>query len=121
MQFMRALLNSIGYFRDSIRYTIKVDTAGNGTQFRTFLDFYVYPRVVTKLDSIAYQMNADTSAKTLRQRQNLDTIQKITLQNLPGSLIKKGDPFSIYKLSSERDRLADVYRNNGYFRYYQKY
>jgi outer membrane protein insertion porin family len=117
IQFMRALLNSIGYFRDSIQYTVRVDTASNGNQFRTYLDFYVYPRVVTKLDSIAYRMNADTSAITVRQRQNLDTIQKITWDNLPGSLIKKGDPFSIYKLSAERDRLADVYRNNGYLRF----
>lgn len=117
IQFMRALLNSQGYFRDSINYIVKVDTAKNGNQLRTYLDFYVYPRTVTRLDSIAYRLNVDTTNITQRQQQNLDTIQKITMDNLQGSVIKKGDPFSIYKLSTERDRLANVYRNNGYLRF----
>jgi outer membrane protein assembly factor BamA len=117
IQFMRALLNSQGYFRDSINYIVKIDTAKNGRQLRAYVDFYVYPRTVTRLDSIAYNLNADTSRMTQRQRQNLDTIQKITVSNQQGSLIKKGDPFSIYKLSAERDRLANVYRNNGYLRF----
>ena len=117
IQFMRALLNSQGYFRDSIGYTVRIDTAKSGQQLRTFLDFYVFPRTVTRLDSIAYRLNADTSQITSRQRQNLDTIQQITMDNMQGSLIKRGDPFSIYKLSTERDRLANVYRNNGYLRF----
>lgn len=118
IQFMRALLNSQGYFRDSIHYSVKIDTSKNGRQLKTYLNFYIYPRTVTRIDSIAYRLHAaDTSAMTQRQRQNLDTIQKITSENLQSALIKKGDPFSIYKLSAERDRLANVYRNNGYLRF----
>lgn len=117
IQFMRAFLNSQGYFRDSINYLVQIDTAKSGQQLRTYIDFYVYPRTVTRLDSISYRLNTDTSQITTRQRRNLDTIQQITLNNIQGSLIKKGDPFSIYKLSSERDRLANVYRNNGYLRF----
>jgi outer membrane protein insertion porin family len=117
IQFMRALLNSQGYFRDSINYKVKIDTTKNGRQLRTFLDFYVFPRTVTRLDSVAYHLNYDTTNLTQRQRQNFDTIQKITLDYTKESLIKKGDPFSIYKLSAERDRLANVYRNNGYLRF----
>lgn len=117
IQFMRALLNSVGYYRDSIYYKVKIDTVQGGRQFRTYLDFYVQPRQVTQLDSVAYRLNADTSFFSLKQKQNLDTIQKITLESLPGSLIKKGDPFSKYKISAERDRLADIYRNSGYLRF----
>jgi len=115
--FMNAYLNAQGYFRDSIGYTVKIDTAKGGKQLRTYLHFYVYPRVPTRLDSIGYQLNADTVNLTLRQRNALDTMQKITLDNTAASLIKKGDPFSKYKLSAERDRLAEVYRNNGYLRF----
>jgi outer membrane protein assembly factor BamA len=115
--FMRTLLNSMGYYRDSISYTVVIDTSKGGRQFHTNLDFYVYPRIVTKLDSIAYSLNADTTYTSGRQKQNFDTIQKITLEALPGALIKKGDPFSKYTLSAERDRLANVYRNNGYLRF----
>lgn len=117
IQFMRDYLNSLGYYRDSINYTVRIDTANNGRQFRTFLDFNVFPRIVTKLDSIAYRLNADTTMVSQKQRQNLDTIQKITTDNQAGSVIKKGDPFSKYTLSAERDRLANVYRNNGYLRF----
>ncbi|HVF97820.1 MAG TPA: hypothetical protein VM871_10880, partial [Flavisolibacter sp.] len=116
-QFMKDLLHARGYFRDSIRYEVKIDTAKGGQQFRTFIDFYVLPNTVTKIDSIGFRLNADTSLKSVRQIQNLDTIQKITLEKAEGSLLKKGVPFSKYTLSAERDRLADVYRNNGYLRF----
>jgi len=115
--FMRAYLNSQGYFRDSSYYRITIDSLKGGEQLRTNLDFFINPRMVTRLDSIAYRLSADTTLTTLRQRNNLDTIQAITLNSLPGAAIKKGDPFSINKLSAERDRLADVYRNNGYLRF----
>jgi hypothetical protein len=115
--FMRALLNSLGYFRDSSFYTVKIDTSSNGSQLRTQLDFYVYPRIVTTLDSVGYALNADTASVSRQLKPSLDTIQKVTIDALPGALIKKGDPFSKYKLSAERDRLADVYRNNGYMRF----
>ena len=117
LQFMKEYLQSLGYFRDTSFYTTRIDTSDNGAKLKAYVDFYVEPRSVTKLDSIAYRLNADTSFITTRQKQNLDTIQKITTDNLPATLIKKGDPFSKYKLSAERDRLANVYRNNGYLRF----
>ncbi|HVF80608.1 MAG TPA: hypothetical protein VM884_01670, partial [Flavisolibacter sp.] len=115
--FMRALLNSLGYYRDSSFYTVKIDTGTGGRQLRTQLDFYVHPGIVTKLDSVGYALNADTGIVSLHQKQSLDTIQKVTMDALAGAVMKKGDAFSKYKLSAERDRLADVYRNNGYMRF----
>ena len=98
-QFMRDYLNSLGYFRDSIAYTVKTDTSKDGERLETTLDFNVYPNIVTRLDSIAYRLNADTAFATAREKRNQDTIQQITIDNLQGSVIKKGDPFSKYKLS----------------------
>ncbi|HUC81442.1 MAG TPA: hypothetical protein VMR70_11025, partial [Flavisolibacter sp.] len=116
MQFMEDYLNSLGYYRDSIRYEVRIDTAKSGRQFRTYLDFFVVPGIPTRLDSISHRLNTD-SVSTARESRNRDTIQKITLENLSGSLIKKGDPFSKYSLAAERDRLANIYRNNGYLRF----
>lgn len=115
--YMRALLNSLGYYRDSINYTSKIDTITNGRQLRTQLNFYVYPHTPTRLDSIAYLINADTAVVSPGQKQNLDTMQAVTLSSLSATVIKKGDLFSKYGLSAERDRLADVYRNNGYLKF----
>ena len=117
VQFMRTLLNTQGYNRDSISFTTKIAEKNGGRQLRTTINFNVFPGVVTRLDSIGYRLNADTSGISERQKQNLDSIQAITLNVLPQATIKKGDPFSKYKIATERDRLADVYRNNGYLRF----
>ena len=115
--FMNAYLNAQGYFRDSIAYRVKIDTVQGDRELRTYLDFYAFPRIPTSIDSIAYRLNADSANLSMAQRQSLDTLQNLTLNNKEGALIQKGDPFSKYKLSAERDRLATVYRNNGYLKF----
>jgi outer membrane protein assembly factor BamA len=117
VEFMRTLLNTLGYYRDTSYFTTKISAKSDGRQLQTQVDFYVYPGVVTKLDSIAYRLNADTAGLTTGQKQNLDTIQKVTEEVKRDAAVKTGDPFSRYKLATERDRLADVYRNNGYLRF----
>ncbi|MFL5789137.1 MAG: hypothetical protein ACJ748_13850, partial [Flavisolibacter sp.] len=99
---MHALLNSLGYYRDSISYSIRIDTIED--QYRTTVNFYVFPRILIKLDSIRYNIKNDT-------------LEKITLESLNKSVIKKGDPFAKPQISLEFDRLSDVYRNNGYLRF----
>ena len=117
VEFMRTLLNTLGYYRDTSYFTTKISEKSGGRQLRTQVDFYVFPGIVTRLDSIAYRLNADTAGLTLRQKQNLDTIEKVTTDVRADAAVKKGDPFSRYKLAAERDRLADVYRNSGYLRF----
>lgn len=116
-EFMNAYLNAQGYFRDTINYKVRIDTVNKGSELRAYLDFYAYPRVPTLLDSIAYRLNADTAAAAATQKASLDTLQSLTLMNLNAALIKKGDPFSQYQISAERDRLANIYRNNGYLKF----
>ncbi len=115
--FMRSLLNSLGYYRDSSYFKTKISAKTGGRQLRTQLDFYVRPGILTTVDSITYLLNGDTAFTSVRQKQNLDTIQQVTINSLPQAVIKKGDAFSTYKLSAERDRLASVYRNNGYLKF----
>lgn len=117
VQFMQTLLNTLGYYRDSSYFTTRIKSRSDSNELRTIVDFYVYPGAPTRLDSIAYRMNADTAGLSRLQQQNLDTLQSITDGVKDAATIKKGDHFSRYKLASERDRLADVYRNNGYLRF----
>lgn len=108
--FMKALLNSLGYYRDSVHYDTSVALKGN--QLRTTVQFNVDPGVLFKLDSIGYAINNDTLQMVTKP--TLDVLQNITDAAKKETLIKKGSPFAKPLLSAERDRLTDTYRNNGY-------
>ncbi len=100
--FMRALLNSLGYFRDSITY--KADTAfETPDKYPTNVTFTVKPGKLVTLDSIWYNIK-DTN------------LQNLTNANMKESLLKKGDPFAKQTIGAELDRLVELYRNNGYLR-----
>jgi outer membrane protein insertion porin family len=114
--FMRALLHSLGYYRDSIRYndTVKV----KDDQQRVHLSFDVYPGIVFKIDSISLNINDSLmKAEVGRNAASLDTLQQITLNSQRESLLKKGEPFAKPLISAEFDRLTDVFRNNGYLKF----
>ncbi len=100
--YMRALLNSLGYFHDSIYY--RDTTLLRKDQQRAIISFYVQTGKVVKLDSISYN---------LKQPE----LQAITLANKNESLLKKGEPFAKTTVSLELDRLVDLYRDNGYLRF----
>ena len=100
--FMRALLNSLGYYRDTITYDTSLQIAGD--QYRTTVNFDVVPGTLFRLDTVIYNMHDDT-------------LQRITQDAAGEALIKKGEAFSKPLISAEIDRLSDVYRNNGYLRF----
>ncbi|HSU27510.1 MAG TPA: BamA/TamA family outer membrane protein [Chitinophagaceae bacterium] len=100
--FMRALLNSMGYFRDTITYNDTTRVV-RGDQYRTTVNFDVWPGKVVTLDSIRY--NIENPA-----------LQTLTKNSLNESYLKKGEPFAKATISAELDRLVDIYRNNGYMR-----
>jgi outer membrane protein assembly factor BamA len=108
--YMNALLNSMGYYRDSIRFddTVKVVDG----QQRAHIDFTVIPGKLIRLDSVWYDL-----LDSVAYSPAIDTLQKLTLAATPDQLVKKGDPFSKSLILAERDRLSDVYRNNGFMRF----
>jgi outer membrane protein assembly factor BamA len=99
VQFMKALLHSLGYYRDTISFDTSV--VKKDDQYRTTVNFKVNPGKLIRLDSIRYNLENDT-------------LQKITLEEQKNSLIKKGEPFAKPIISTEFNRLVDLYRNNGY-------
>ena len=100
--FMRALLNSLGYFRDTITYKAKIDTVRD--QYRTTVNFLVKPGKLVHIDSFSYN---------IKQQE----LQNLALANQKDALVKKGSPFAKADISVELDRLVDLYRNNGYMRF----
>lgn len=101
--FMRALLTSLGYFKDTINFKSSVDTSKDD-QLRTTVDFYVTPGKVVKIDSFSYN---------IKQAE----LQSIAVANQQDAFVKKGEPFAKAAISVELDRLVDLYRNNGYLRF----
>lgn len=108
--FMKGLLHNLGYYRDSIYYQTTIKKIKD--QERVSVLFNVIPGKQFKLDSIAYNFNKDTLS--FLSQSTKDTLQKITDGSMDRSFIKKQGPYAIPLISSELDRLSDLYRNNGY-------
>ncbi|MCX8019310.1 MAG: BamA/TamA family outer membrane protein [Chitinophagaceae bacterium] len=103
VQYMKALLTSLGYFRDTITYTVQVDTVTQN-QYRTTISFLVKPGKPVRIDSLSYQFFHPA-------------VQQLVLNHLQESRIKKGDAFSKSSVSEELDRLVLLLRNHGYMRF----
>lgn len=103
--YMRSLMKSIGYFKDTVNYTADT-TLVKPDQYRTTITFHVKPGTLTRLDSISYN---------IKQAE----LQQITIANLNETYLKKGDPFSQSPIYAELGRLTELYRNNGYLRFSQ--
>ncbi|MEQ1675400.1 MAG: BamA/TamA family outer membrane protein [Chitinophagaceae bacterium] len=101
--FMRALLVSLGYFKDTITFKAAVDSS-RGQQYRTTVTFSVTPGKQVTIDSFAYNI----------RKQEL---QQLAVANQKDAVVKKGGPFAKTNISVELDRLVNLYRNNGYMRF----
>jgi outer membrane protein assembly factor BamA len=100
--YMRALLVSLGYFKDTITYSSSTDTV-RSDQYRTTIDYTVKPGKLVHIDSFSYNLkNAE--------------LQKIAIDNKDKALVKKGAPFAKSAISAELDRLVEMYREKGYLR-----
>lgn len=98
IEHMNNYLAAEGYFHDSINYyTIIKDVSGSQ---RAHINFNVWPGNVTRIDSLSYILKPDS-------------LQHLA-ENKKDAFIKKGAPFSQAAISLELDRLAELYRNNGY-------
>lgn len=107
--YMRALMNSLGYFRDTITYDTSMSR--NGDQLRTTVNFNVKPGRATRFDSIYYGL--DTPLKHPNQHE----LQTLATANPGESRLKKTEPFAKGAVSAELDRLTEIYRNKGYLKF----
>jgi outer membrane protein assembly factor BamA len=99
--YMNSLMTSLGYYKPTITWdsTLKVV----GKQKRVTINFLVVPGKNLKLDSIDFVLT-DSS------------LQHLAIESRPGSLLKKGAPYSQQIVAAELDRLIDVYKDHGYLK-----
>lgn len=97
-QNMTSYLNNQGYFHAAVHYDQKIKNR------KADVTYAVNTGKSFIIDSIEFHI-PDT------------TIKKAVLQASPYSAIKQHEPFKIEALSAERDRLTNVVRNAGYFKF----
>lgn len=99
--FMSALLSANGYLNPVITDTFRIDTVRD--QYRVTVDFFVKPGKAFRLDSIGFDLSTPE-------------LQQLALQARDKSLLKKGEPYALQKVSGELDRLLNIFRDNGYYK-----
>jgi len=131
-RFMIAMLHASGYFRAAVSYdtTIKRHKESNPLT----LNFNVTPGPLWHFDSVWYtihqgelqhlidsSLRADTAKKRIVDTTTLLGLQQ-PFQHIADSTnseayLKKGSSCSQDTIAMELDRLAELYRNNGYMRF----
>lgn len=102
IDFMIALLNSKGYYEPTIKWDSTLKQVRD--QKRVSVNFNVSTGKQLKIDSIAFDLT-DTA------------LQRLTVRSMNKSLLKRGAPYSKQIIASELDRLVDLFRNHGYYRF----
>lgn len=97
-------LRNHGYFQGTVDYNVL--TSKNPRKAK--VSYTIYPRRLYRLDSIAYVRFPTVSDSLIRATTRL-------------SLLRKGDPFSVLNLDAERNRLYQLFRNNGYYYFKPEY
>ncbi len=102
INFMTALLNSLGYIKPVITDTFKIKKRGD--QYQATINFLVAPGKRLTFDSVGFDLQDSA-------------LQKLALKSKDQSLLKKGEPYSKQILVSEMSRLIDTFKNNGYYNF----
>ncbi len=115
--FMNNLLHAEGYYKASITWDssllvrkpfelkqIVFKKKKHLPQQRVTVNFRVEPGKNYKFDSIVYRLQDSV-------------LQLLAMSRRNGSLLKKGQPYSVDVISAEIDRLVELFRNNGYYKF----
>ena len=102
IEFMQRLLRSSGYYYGDISYNYTIDTVKD--QQRTKVNFIAKPGKLMTLDTVIYKFSKAE-------------IQDIVEKNMKDAQVKKGDAFAKIAMTTERDRLVELFRNSGYLRF----
>lgn len=99
---METSMLHLGYYKAQASYT--ADTIQAGEQQRVHVNYIVQVNKPTLIDTLIYILRKPD-------------LQQLAIQNINKSLIKKGDPVTKAAVLGELNRLVDLYRNNGYYKF----
>ncbi|MBK8608665.1 MAG: BamA/TamA family outer membrane protein [Chitinophagaceae bacterium] len=99
---METSMLHLGYYK--AKATFEVDTQRINNQERVQVKYTVQVNKPTLIDTFSY----------ILRRPDL---QKLAIENLNNTLIEKGNPVTKAAVLGEINRLVDIYRNNGYYKF----
>lgn len=103
---IKVLMNNLGYFRSEVNASYKIDSSKNLTEkgeYRVTSTFNVDTKKNTLIDSLNFIFPSFE-------------LQQVVINNLHNVILKRGEPFTVEKVSSEINRLLADFRNNGFFK-----
>ncbi len=101
---MRSSMINIGYYNPSIDYFFDTVIKKNGAQKRVIIDYNVLAGKRTTVDTLAY----------LFDREELEELARKTKANTP---LQKNSPVTKSAVQEETNRLVNLFRNNGYYKF----
>ena len=102
VKFMNEYLNSQGYYYASFNHNYFIDTIKD--QIRSHITMKIDPGKNITFDSIAYDLKDSV-------------LQEVTKSEIKKTLLEYGKPYSKQIINSELNRLVNLYRRNGYYKF----
>lgn len=99
---METSMLHVGYYKAKAEFS--ADTIKKGNQQRVHLSYSVEVNKPTLIDTFSYIMRKPD-------------LQKLAVENIDKTLIKEGKPVTKAAVLGELNRLVDLYRNNGYYKF----
>ncbi len=99
---METSMLHVGYYKAKAQFT--ADTVKKGNQQRVHVSYIVEVNKPTLIDTFSYIMRKPD-------------LQKLAVENIDKTLIKEGKPVTKAAVIGELNRLVEVYRNNGYYKF----
>jgi len=102
INFMKAYLNSQGYFYSNLKDSVFIDTVKNQLRANVIMDISTGKNIT--IDSVSYNFQ-DSALKALVESE------------ISKSPLKKGGRYTKQVISDELDRLTNLFRQNGYYNF----
>ena len=99
---METSMLHVGYYM--AKATFSADTVNSGNQQRVQVSYMVEVNKPTLIDTFSYIMRKPD-------------LQKLAVENIDKTLIKEGKPVTKAAVIGEMNRLVELYRNNGYYKF----
>ncbi|MFZ1307013.1 MAG: hypothetical protein WAR80_14310, partial [Ferruginibacter sp.] len=99
---METSMLHVGYYK--AKATFSADTVNSGNQQRVQVSYIVEVNKPTLIDTFSYIMRKPD-------------LQKLAVENIDNTLIKEGKPVTKAAVIGEINRLVELYRNNGYYKF----
>ena len=99
---METSMLHLGYYKAKANF--RADTINYGNQQRVHVNYSIEVNKPTLIDTFSYIMRRPD-------------LQKLAVENIDKTLIKEGKPVTKAAVLGELNRLVDLYRNNGYYKF----